>query len=129
MFRELLLLGGLEDTEFVAIQKGEGLNQLELNAGLPFVSGQTSFNKTMDFRDTAAVLGNCDLIISSDSGVVHLAGAMGVPCWVALRWIPEWRWGLEGSKTHWYDSIQLFRQKQQGDWLSAIEPMRKSLER
>ena len=51
----------------------------------------------MDFKDTAAVLANCDLLISSDSAVVHLAGAMGVPTWLALRWIPEWRWGLEGK--------------------------------
>ena len=50
----------------------------------------------MDFRDTAAVLANCDLLISSDSAVVHLAGAMGIPTWLALRWIPEWRWGLDG---------------------------------
>ena len=48
----------------------------------------------MDFLDTAAVLSNCDLLISSDSAVVHLAGAMGIPTWLALRWIPEWRLGI-----------------------------------
>ena len=56
----------------------------------------------MDFLDTAAILANCDLLISSDSAVVHLAGAMGIPTWLALRWIPEWRWGLEGTSTAWY---------------------------
>ena len=90
-FNELLSLKGIKNTEFIAIQKGEGLQQLQLDAGLQFVKGQETFNQTMDFRDTAAVIGNCDLVISSDSGVVHLAGAMGIPCWVALRWIPEWR--------------------------------------
>ena len=50
----------------------------------------------MDFKDTAAVLANCDLLISSDSAVAHLAGAMSVPTGLAPRWIPEWRWGLEG---------------------------------
>ena len=127
-FRELLRLKGLNKTEFVAVQKGKGLDQLELNTGLSFVTGQARFNKTMDFRDTSAVLANCDLVISSDSGVVHLAGAMGVPCWVALRWIPEWRWGLEGTRTPWYSSVRLYRQKRQGDWESAIDPMRKALE-
>ena len=52
----------------------------------------------MNFKDTAAVLANCDLLISSDSAVVHLAGAMGIPSWLALRWIPEWRWGLRVSE-------------------------------
>ena len=83
----------------------------------------------MDFRDTAAVIGNCDLVISSDSGVVHLAGAMGIPCWVALRWIPEWRWGLHGASTPWYESVRLFRQERQGDWKSVFHSIRKILTR
>ena len=77
----------------------------------------------MDFRDTAAVLANCDLLISSDSAVVHLAGAMGVPTWLALRWIPEWRWGLDGELTAWYESVRLFRQPRDGDWEAVIRAM------
>tara|TARA_B100000674_G_C37975050_1_gene978887 strand:+ start:3280 stop:4458 length:1179 start_codon:yes stop_codon:yes gene_type:complete len=127
-FDKLLGLKELRNTEFIAIQKGKGLYQLRLNEGLSFVKGQDIFDKTMDFRDTAAVLNNCDLLISSDSGVVHLAGAMGIPCWVALRWIPEWRWGLFGSSTPWYRSIRLFRQEKQGDWESVFENMKKELE-
>ena len=126
-FNELLQLKGLENTEFIAIQKGTGLNQLRLDAGLPFVQGQETFNQTMDFRDTAAVIANCDLVISSDSGVVHLAGAMGVPCWVGLRWIPEWRWGLSGTTSGWYDSVRLFRQPRQGDWGSVFKAMARAL--
>ena len=126
-FQELHPLGSLGETEFVAIQKGEALQQLDLDAGLPFVAGQTDFGNSMDFRDTAAVLANCDLVISSDSGVVHLAGAMGIPCWVSLRWIPEWRWGLNGSTTTWYDSVRLFRQPRQGDWNSVFTAMRQAL--
>ena len=63
-FQELLPLSSLGQTEFVALQKGEGLQQLNLDAGLPFVAGQTDFSNSMDFRDTAAVLANCDLVIS-----------------------------------------------------------------
>ena len=126
-FNELLQLKGLKNTEFIAIQKGTGLNQLRLDAGLPFVQGQETFNQTMDFRDTAAVIANCDLVISSDSGVVHLAGAMGVPCWVGLRWIPEWRWGLSGTTSGWYDSVRLFRQPRQGDWGSVFKAMARAL--
>ena len=128
-FNELLSLKGIKNTEFIAIQKGEGLQQLQLDAGLQFVKGQETFNQTMDFRDTAAVIGNCDLVISSDSGVVHLAGAMGIPCWVALRWIPEWRWGLHGASTPWYESVRLFRQERQGDWKSVFHSIRKILTR
>ncbi len=126
-FRELRPLSSLEQTEFVALQKGEGLQQLDLDAGLPFVAGQTNVTKAMDFRDTAGVLANCDLVISSDSGVVHLAGAIGVPCWVGLRWIPEWRWGLSGTTTAWYDSVRLFRQPRQGDWSSVFNTMSQAL--
>ena len=76
----------LDNTEFVAIQKGEALNDIKANRELKFVQGQDIVSKTMSFRDTSAILANCDLLISSDSGVVHLAGSMGVRCFVALRW-------------------------------------------
>ena len=81
----------------------------------------------MDFCDTAAVIANCDLVISSDSSVAHLAGAMGVPTWVALRWIPEWRWGLEGTSTAWYSSMRLFRQHFDGDWAGVVRAMKQEL--
>ena len=77
----------------------------------------------MDFLDTAAILANCDLLISSDSAVVHLAGAMGIKTWLALRWIPEWRWGLKNERIAWYDSVRLFRQSKDGDWKSVIQEM------
>ena len=122
-FEQLLELRHLGDIEFVSIQKGAGSEQLRLNQGLNFVKGQEQVSKSMDFLDTAAILANCDLLISSDSAVVHLAGAMGIPTWMALRWIPEWRWGLEGERTAWYDSVRLFRQPNECDWKSTIQAM------
>ena len=113
----------LKDAEFVSIQKGAGREQLRLNQGLTFVKGQQQVSASMDFLDTAAVLSNCDLLISSDSAVVHLAGAMGIPTWVVLRWIPEWRWGLEGDDTAWYESLRLFRQPKENDWKSTVQAM------
>ena len=77
----------------------------------------------MDFRETAAVLANCDLLISSDSAVVHLAGAMGIPVGcpaVDSRMAMGIR---RGSKTAWYDSIRLFRQPRDGHWGPVIEAM------
>ena len=81
----------------------------------------------MEFCDTAAILKNCDLLLSADSGVVHLAGALGVPTWVALRWVPEWRWGLEGYTTPWYKSLRLFRQAENGNWQGVVGAMKEKL--
>ena len=127
-FEQWLPLAQLPGVEFLSIQKGAGSEQLRLDAGLPFVAGQGDFSATLDFRDTAAVLANCDLLVSADSGVVHLAGAMGIPAWVALRWIPEWRWGLEGSSNPWYQSVRLFRQPRNGDWNSVVQAMATALQ-
>ena len=126
-FSHWLGLRDLPGVEFLSIQKGDGSNQLRTDAGLPFVAGQHSFSASLDFRDTAAALANCDLLLSADSGVVHLAGALGVPTWVGLRWVPEWRWGLEGSQTPWYHSLRLFRQERDGDWEGVVARMRETL--
>ena len=126
-FDQWLPLKDLEGVEFVSIQKGAGSEQLRTDAGLSFVAGQGDFDASFDFRDTGAVLANCDLLISADSGVVHLAGALGVPTWVPLRWIPEWRWLLDGEATHWYDSVRLFRQPRNGDWDSVVDRIKGEL--
>ena len=122
-FAELCNLKNLKGVEFVSLQKGAGSEQLQLDAGLPFVLGQQEVSASMDFIDTAAVLSNCDLLISADSGVVHLAGALGIPTWVTLRFVPEWRWGLHGERTPWYPSLRLFRQPSNGDWPAVIHAM------
>jgi len=126
-FNDWLPLKHVKDLEFVSIQKGPGSEQLKLDQGLNFVKGQAEVGETMEFCDTAAILKNCDLLLSADSGVVHLAGALGVPAWVALRWIPEWRWGLEGCTTPWYSSLRLFRQTENGNWQSVVEAMAEKL--
>ena len=126
-FNDWLPLKHVKNLEFVSIQKGAGSEQLKLDQGLNFVKGQAEVSETMEFCDTAAILKNCDLLLSADSGVVHLAGALGVPAWVALRWIPEWRWGLEGCTTPWYSSLRLFRQTENGNWQSVVEAMAEKL--
>jgi FkbM family methyltransferase len=65
--------------------------------------------KIRDFKDTADLLRSLDLVVTVDTSVAHLAGAMGVPCWVALGQNSDWRWGTEGSETLWYPSLRLFR--------------------
>jgi len=126
-FSDWLALRNLEGVEFLSIQKGAGSEQLRMDAGLAFVDGQAAFSASMDFRDTAAALAHCDLLLTADSGVVHLAGALGLPAWVALRWIPEWRWGLEGCSSPWYGSLRLFRQPRDNDWASVVRAMASAL--
>ncbi len=126
-FDDWLELREIKDLEFVSIQKGSGSEQLKLDKGLNFVQGQGEVDATMEFCDTAAILKNCDLLLSADSGVVHLAGALGVPTWVALRWVPEWRWGLEGYTTPWYKSLRLFRQAENGNWQGVVGAMKEKL--
>ena len=74
-----------------------------------------------DFADTAAVLQSLDLVITVDTALAHLAGAMGVPVWVALALVPDWRWLLEREDSPWYPSMRLFRQKQRGEWGDVFE--------
>jgi tetratricopeptide (TPR) repeat protein len=69
-----------------------------------------------DFADTAAVLGHLDLVISVDTAVAHLGGALGRPVWLLLPFVPEWRWMLEREDSPWYPTMRLFRQAAPGDW-------------
>jgi len=73
-----------------------------------------------DFADTAALVAELDLIISVDTSVVHLAGALARPVWTLLPFVPDWRWGLEREDTPWYPTMRLFRQREMDDWDEAI---------
>jgi len=61
-----------------------------------------------------------DLVITSDTAIAHLAGALGRPVWLALRQVPDWRWRLEGDDTQWYPTMRLFRQEAPGDWAGVF---------
>src|SRR5262249_56811402 len=69
-----------------------------------------------DFAETAAVVANLDLVVTVDTAVAHLAGAMGRPVWVALKQVPDWRWLLGREDSPWYPTARLFRQPRAGDW-------------
>jgi len=81
------------------------------------------------FAMTAAAIKALDLVITVDTSIAHLAGALGVPTWLLLSWDPDFRWGLKDSKTIWYDSVRIFRQPRFRDWCSVIDEVMSCLER
>jgi ADP-heptose:LPS heptosyltransferase len=80
-----------------------------------------------DFDDTAALVSLVDLVVSVDTSVVHLAGAMARPVWVMLPFQPDWRWLLDREDSPWYPTARLFRQPRSGDWDSVIGRVKDAL--
>jgi tetratricopeptide (TPR) repeat protein len=80
------------------------------------------------FLDTAAVMMNIDLVITSDTSIAHLAGSLGVAVWVALALVPDWRWLLRRHDTPWYPTMRLFRQTQYGQWDDVFDRIMKALQ-
>src|SRR5262249_27445197 len=72
------------------------------------------------FADTAAIISHLDLVISSDTSVVHLAGVRGKPLWILLLLAPDWRWMLDRTDSPWYPTARLFRQRKIGDWSHVV---------
>jgi hypothetical protein len=111
----------------IGLQKNAGSEQLNrLPPGMT-VESYDFDNGSDAFLDTAAMMRTCDLVISADTAPVHLAGALGVPTWVALKHVPDWRWFLGRDDSPWYPSLRLFRQPMPGDWASVFAAMRREL--
>ena len=106
-----------------SLQKNAGTEQLKaLDGAFPVVDlGPRLDEANGPFMDTAAVMKNLDLFITSDTAVVHLAGAMGVPVWVALSAAPGWQWMAGREDSPWYPTMRLFRQPRLGEWTSVFE--------
>jgi len=81
-----------------------------------------------DFTDTAGVISSLDLLISVDTAVVHLAGAMGSPVWTLLPFVPDWRWLLQRQDSPWYPTMRLFRQTKLGDWTTVLKRVAEELQ-
>jgi hypothetical protein len=80
-----------------------------------------------DLADTAAIIETLDLVVSADTAVAHLAGAMGKPVWLMLWWNPDWRWGIDRDDCDWYPNLRIFRQARPGDWTGVTEAIVKAL--
>jgi hypothetical protein len=123
------LLGQFDEIQFLSLQQGYGSEQTTGWTGkrplvvLPEGTDQSSGA----FMDTAAIVAHLDLVITSDTSIAHLCGAMGVPAWVLLNKMPDWRWLLDRPDSPWYRSLRLFRQPKQSDWESVVDEVRKEL--
>lgn len=110
---------------FFGLQKGPGRSDLD---GVDLPPAFTDLGPEIrDFADTAAIMTGLDLVISSCTGPAHLAGALGVPLWVALPFSPDWRWMLGREDSPWYPAARLFRQHRPGRWDDVAERMAQAL--
>jgi FkbM family methyltransferase len=127
---EFAPLGKVKGLQLFSLQKGKGIEELETIAGrLDVVDlGRRVDEATGAFVETAAALKNLDLLITTDTSVAHVAGALGVPVWVAVCNVADWRWLNTGDTTVWSPSMRLFRQTSPGDWADVFERIAAALE-
>jgi tetratricopeptide (TPR) repeat protein len=124
-------LAQLEGVRIFALQKGSGAEQLpSLRSKIHAHDlGSRLDENGAAFVDTAAVMMSLHLVITADTAIDHLAGALGVPVWVCLPMVPDWRWQLEREDSPWYPTMRLFRQKRQGDWDEVLQRIALELNR
>ena len=107
----------LPDMAWFSLQHGDAARQIDSIAAtsrlVPLAADAT-------LEATAALIAELDLVISVDTSIAHLAGALARPCWVLLPFAPDWRWMLRRADSPWYPSARLFRQPEGGDWESAV---------
>jgi tetratricopeptide (TPR) repeat protein len=120
-------LARIPGMRFFSLQKGPAARQIH-QAGLQEAVVDLD-PELKDFTDTAAAAANLDLVITVDTSVAHLAGAMARPVWVLLPFVPDWRWMLDRDDSPWYPSMHLFRQEKPGEWESVFRRVEAALRR
>jgi tetratricopeptide (TPR) repeat protein len=123
----LSALGAVPGVRFYSLQKGEAAEQARRPP--PGMRLTDLSAELADFADTAAALAGLDVVISVDTAVAHLAGALGMPAWTLLKFAPDWRWLLAREDCPWYPTMRLFRQARPGDWSEPLARLRDALER
>jgi hypothetical protein len=118
-FKTLLPLLCTPGVTWISLQKGPAVEQLSAANGNVFVWDGSS--QDCDLAETAALLATLDLVISTDTSIAHLAGAMGKPVWILLPYLSDWRWMQEIDTTPWYPTARLLRQPTPGGWASVID--------
>ncbi len=119
-------LGRIMRANFYSLQTGPAA--LEARHAPPILRLKDVGHELKDFADTAALLENLDLVITVDTAVAHLAGAMGKPTWVLLSHAPDWRWMTRRTTTPWYPTMSLVRQRRPGVWAHVVERIKRELD-
>jgi len=123
--QQLGLLAEAPEVTFFSLQKGvDAAQRGPIPDGMHFVDLTDSIR---DFADTAALMTQLDLVITVDTSVLHLAGAMGRPTWALVPFAPPWLYHLERDDNPWYPGMRLFRQHSEGDWGKPLQQMREAL--
>lgn len=118
----------IPEIQFVSLQKSESsIAKPSCEASFQFLELGSELDTDAAFVDTASIMSHLDLVISIDSAIAHLAGALGIPVFVPLIKAADWRWMMDRSDTPWYPSMTLFRQTQVGRWDDVIERIREEL--
>ena len=120
--RNFAPLAAIDRVRLISLQKYYGVEQLERRpAGMVVEAPSHDFDDGTDaFIDTAALMMNLDLVVTSDTSIAHLAGALGRPVWIALKHVPDWRWLLGRPDSVWYPTARLFRQHAIDDWAGVV---------
>ena len=122
-------LAKIDGVRLISLQKNEGVEQLKnLPIGMKVETLPDDFDSGENaFLDSAAVMKCVDLVITSDTALTHLAGALGVKTWLPVKYVPDWRWMLDRSDSPWYLNHRLFRQATRDDWTSVFKEMETEL--
>jgi tetratricopeptide (TPR) repeat protein len=123
-------LAAIPGVRLISLQRGAGVEQLaDLPAGMRVKTLGDDFDAGPDgFVDTAAAMGALDLVVTCDTSVAHLAGALARPTWVALKQVAEWRWLRDRDDSPWYPTMRLFRQTRRGEWSDVFAAMAAALD-
>jgi len=112
------------DIDWISLQKGPREHEIEQ---LPAARAMVRLDPAAQLSDTAALIDALDAVVSVDTSIAHVAGALGKPVLLMLPFAPDWRWGIEGDRTPWYASVRLFRQQRIGDWTPVVADVVRAL--
>jgi ADP-heptose:LPS heptosyltransferase len=124
---QFLPLTRIPGVQIYGLQKGPASSQVDEFSNQ--ISLENYGHEFKDFSDTAALISTLDLVVSVDTAVAHLAGAMGKPVWALLPFRADWRWMLAREDSPWYPTMRLFRQHKMGDWDDVFERVADELNR
>jgi len=127
LLRDFEPLADVPGVTFVSLQKGAAASQASDSTLRLKVVDHTP--RLIDFGETAALLANLDLVVTVDTSVAHLSGALARPTWVLLPFAPDWRWMLERTDSPWYPTMRLFRQPAPGQWAAVVRSVKTELGR